>query len=347
MIEVGSRRIGEGAPCFVAAELGINHNGDLKLAHRAIDAAADAGADGVKVQNYRTEDFISDTSLTYEYTSQGKTVVEPQLEMFKRCELAPEALAELRAHCDERDVVFFSTPSGEQSLRELVESGAPLLKNGSDYLLHLELIRSMARTGLPTVLSTGMANRDEVDLAVEAFRGAGGTELVVLHCTSAYPTPAHEVHLRKLSSLAARYGCPIGLSDHTDGVVASIAAAALGASFIEKHFTLDKTLAGPDHWFSADPSELRALVEGVRFAEAALGTAEVGPSTADVEGRELHRLSCVAARALPTGHSLAEDDLVFRRPGHGFPPYAIDTLVGRTLAAAVEPGHVLVEADLA
>lgn len=346
-IQVGRRQIGGGAPCFIAAEAGINHNGSLELAHRLIDAAADAGADGLKFQNYRTEDFIPDRSLLYEYISQGQTVVESQFDMFKRCELSPDDLGDLAAHCRERGIVFFSTPSSEEGLEALVRAGAGLLKNGSDYLLNLDLVRAMARTGLPTVLSTGMATLDEIDTSVAAFRDAGGEDLVLLHCTSAYPTPPDEVHLRKLATLRERYGCPVGLSDHTEGIVAAVASAALGSVFLEKHFTLDRTLAGPDHRFSSDPAELAAIVDGVRLAERSLGHAEVGPAAAELVARAEYRLSCVSARPLPTGHRLERADIAFRRPGHGLAPTEADRLAGRVLVAAAAAGHVFGEDDLA
>jgi N,N'-diacetyllegionaminate synthase len=347
VVRVGKRLIGEGQPTFVAAEVGINHNGSMDLAHRAIDAAADAGADAVKFQNYRTEDFLSDRSLTHEYVSQGKTVVEAQYDMFKRCELAPESLRALREHCDRRNVVFFSTPTSEKGLGELVEVGAPLLKNGSDFLVHLQLIRAMARTGLPTVISTGMATLEEVKVAVESFRGSGGQDLILLHCTSSYPTPAEDVHLRKMETLAASFDCPVGLSDHTDGIVAAIGSVALGACMIEKHFTLDKNLPGPDHHFSSDPAEFRVLVDAVRVMEKSMGSSEVDPATSENIGRRDYRLSCVAARELPAGHRLGAADVAFRRPGSGFPPSQSDSLVDRELRRSVAIGHVFALEDFA
>jgi N,N'-diacetyllegionaminate synthase len=347
VVRIGQRSIGEGQPCFLAAEVGINHNGDLNLAHQSIDAAVDAGADAVKFQNYHTEDFISDRSLTYEYVSQGKSVVESQHDMFKRCELAPQSLRELREHCDRRGVVFFSTPSSERGVLDLVELRAPLLKNGSDYLVHLPLIRAMARTGLPTVISTGMATLDDVKDAVEAFRGAGGQNLILLHCTSSYPTPSEDVHLRKMAALRAAFDCPVGLSDHTDGTVAAIGAVALGACMIEKHFTLDKNLPGPDHRFSADPAELRALVKSVRVMEKSLGSGELKPGASEELGRRDYRLSCVAARELLAGHRLLAADVAFRRPGFGFPPKQLDALIARELVRDVSPGHVFLPGDFA
>jgi N,N'-diacetyllegionaminate synthase len=344
-VRVGKRLVGEGQPCFLAAEIGINHNGDMDLAHQSIDAAADAGADAVKFQNYRTEDFLPDHSLTHEYVSKGKTVVESQYDMFKRCELAPESLRELRAHCDTRKVVFFSTPTSEEGLRELTEMGAALLKNGSDYLGHLPLIRAMARTGLPTVISTGMATSDDVKDAVEAFRGAGGKDLILLHCTSSYPTAPEDMHLRKIAALAATFDCTVGLSDHTDGIVAAIGAVALGACMIEKHFTLDKNLPGPDHRFSADPAEFRLLSQSVRTLEKSLGSEEIKPATSEALGRRDYRLSCVAALELPAGHHLTTSDIAFRRPGFGFPPKALASLVARELAKRVPSGHVFSAED--
>ena len=341
-IAVGkNRKIGTGQPCFLVAEIGINHNGDIALAHREIDAAADGGADAVKFQNYHTESFLSDRSLTYEYVSQGKTVVEPQFDMFKRCELSPAALRELKQHCDERNVVFFSTPMDEEGVAELVDQGVTLLKNGSDCLGHLPLIRCMARTGLLTIISTGMATREDIDDAVEAFRGAGGRNLILLHCTSTYPTPASDVNLLKIPALAQAYDCLVGFSDHTDGIVAAVGAVTLGSCFIEKHFTLGKNLAGPDHRFSADPAEFRALVDAVRFLERGLGCGELKFAPTEEMGRREFRLSCVAARDLAADHTLTLDDVTFHRPATGLPPKMAPELVGKKLARHVPSGDLL------
>ncbi len=347
VVRVGTRLVGENQPCMMVAEVGINHNGDMNLAHRTIDAAVDAGADAVKFQNYHTEDFIPDRSLTYEYVSQGKTVVEPQWDMFKRCELAPDQLRELREHCDRRRVIFFSTPSSESGIRDLINVGAPLLKNGSDYLGHLPMIRAMAQTGLPSVLSTGMAVVEDIKDAVEAFRGSGGKDLILLQCTSSYPTPPEDVNLRKINTLARMFDCPVGLSDHTCGTIAAIGSVALGACMIEKHFTLDRSLPGPDHWFSSDPAEFRLLVDAVRTMEKNLGSAELGPAASEELGRREYRLSCVAARELTEGHRLAATDVAFRRPGSGFPPKEVGRLITRRLAKSVRPGHVFSAEDFA
>ncbi len=329
-----------GGKCLVAAEIGINHNGDLALAQAMIDAAADAGAHAVKFQNYRTEDFVTDRSLVYEYVSQGRTVRESQYEMFRRYEMPREWLPLLADHCRRRQVMFFSTPTSPEGVADLVGVGAPMLKNGSDFLGNLPLVRSMAESGLPTILSTGMATLAEIDDAARAFRGAGGRDLVLLHCTSSYPTPPDDVHLRKIPSLAAAFGCPVGLSDHTEGIVAAIGAAALGACMIEKHFTLDKHLPGPDHRFSCDPAEIKVLVEAVEQVRQCLGEAAIGTTADQESSRRQFRLSCAASRRLDEGHRLEDRDIVFRRPGDGLPPTAAEWLVGQCLRRAVSVGEM-------
>jgi len=345
VIHIGKRSVGQGHPCLLVAEIGINHNGDLNLAHRLIDAATEAGADAAKFQSYRTEDFVLDRSITHEYISQGQRVVEKQYDMFKRCELSSTALVELQEHCERRGLIFFSTPTSEEGVKDLVRMGVPLLKNGSDYLPHLPLIRAMARTHLPTVISTGMGTLAEIDDAVNAFRDAGGKDLILLVCTSSYPTPPEDTHLRRIPALGTVTGCPVGLSDHTDGIIAAVGAVALGSCIIEKHFTLDKNLSGPDHRFSADPAEFRALVQSVRTLEKSLGESTIGPTESERLGRRNFRLSCVAARDLPIGHCLDESDVAFRRPGAGLPPKAVEWLLGRRLARGVTAGHVFLPED--
>ena len=344
-VSVGGRELGPGRPCLIVAEVGINHNGDMALARRMIDAAAEAGADAVKFQNYRTEDFLSDRALTYTYRSQGREITEPQYDMFKRCELAPGQLKELAHHCRCRGVIFFSTPTNAQGVKEAVEAGAPILKNGSDYLQNLPLLRAMARSGLPTAISTGMATLAEMQEAADAYREAGGRGLIFVLCTSAYPTPPADVGLRRLPALAEAFNCAVGFSDHTEGVLAAVGAVTLGACFLEKHFTTDRNLPGPDQRFSSDPSAFRALVDAVRYMELALGSSELAPQAAEERARTQFRLSCVASGDLPAGHRLAEEDITFRRPATGLPPSDADQLIGRMLVRAVRRGEQFQTAD--
>jgi N,N'-diacetyllegionaminate synthase len=339
-VSIGGRMIGPGHPVFIAAEVGINHNGDMALAREMIDAAAEAGADSVKFQNYRTEDFVSDRAETYGYISQGRHVTESQFDMFKRCELTRDQLFGLADYCRERGVVFHSTPTGEEGLRDLIEAGVSVLKNGSDFLSNLELVRSMGKTGLATVLSTGMAEIPDIQDAVEAFRETGNDKLVLLHCTSAYPTPDSDVNVSRVNTLRETFGCLSGFSDHSDGISAGVLSVAYGACWIEKHFTIDKNLPGPDQRFSMDPEELVALVRAVRAAEKQVGNPIVAVTASEREARLRFRLSCVAARDLPTGTVLDSEEIAFKRPGIGIPPKQAALVAGRRLKRDVREGHV-------
>jgi N-acetylneuraminate synthase/N,N'-diacetyllegionaminate synthase len=341
-----SRLAGQ-AGCVLIAEIGINHNGDMDLAARMVAAAAAAGADVAKFQNYRTEDFLSDETLSLTYEQAGQTVTEPQWRLFKRCELGPGQLEFLAERCAAEGIAFASTPTNAAGVAALAALGVPFLKNGSDYLGHLPLIADMARTGLPTILSTGMATEDEVADAVDAYRAAGGRDLVLMHCVSTYPAPAEALNLRRMLSLASAFQCGVGFSDHSEGIDAAVAAVAMGARVIEKHFTLDRALPGPDHRFSADPAEFRALAGAVRRTERMLGSAGIAPSATEAEGRAQYRLSCVAARDIACGHRLREADVAMRRPGNGLPPKALPTIVGRTITRDVRAGDPLRASDFA
>lgn len=344
-VRVGSRKIGKGNPCFIVAEIGMNHNGDLKIAKNMIEAAVHAGADAVKFQNYRTEDFLSDQTLTYTYKSQGREITESQWDMFKRCEPQPDWLPQLKQLCDDLDVIFFATPTSEARVRELLEVGVPLLKNGSDYLTHIPLLEYMGSTGVPVIVSTGMANQQDIDDAVAAVRKGGKSLLILLHCTSAYPTPPADTNLLRMVSLAERYNVPVGFSDHTFGWLAAVQSVTLGACVIEKHFTLDHNLAGPDHWFSSTPNEFRELVDTVRLAEQLLGCADIEPAGAELLGRQEYRLSVVASRDLSVGVQLTEDTVTFRRPGGGILPKNLLHFLGRKLLHSVRKGTPLRDED--
>lgn len=338
-IKVGPNIIGPGHPVFIVAEIGVNHNGDMGLARECIDAAAEAGADAVKFQNFRTEEFILDKTLSYTYQSQGEIITETQFEMFKRLELKRDALGQLKSLCDSRGIIFFSTPASAEGVDDLVAIGTPMLKNGSDCLTHLPLIRAMGATGLPTVLSTGMADIAEIQAAADAFRETGNNQLILLACTSLYPTPAVQANVARVAGLASRFHCLAGFSDHTDGNIAAIASVCFGSCFLEKHFTLDRALPGPDHRFSIDPTGLRALVDAIREAEQTIGDGRIQPSEGEAVPRQDYRLSCVAGYALAAGTSLAITDIAFSRPGYGLAPGLRDSIVGRNLKHSVPAGH--------
>jgi len=327
------------AKVFIVAEVGINHNGDMGLARDSIIAAAEAGADSVKFQNYKTEDFVTDRNLLFEYQSQGKAIKEPQYDLFKRCELTRDQLSYLKEQCESAGVLFHSTPTSVEGIEALQAIGCQLLKNGSDYLSNLRLVRAMGETGLKTILSTGMATLSEIDDAVRAFRETGNENLMLLHCTSSYPTPAEDVNLARISTLREAFNVEVGFSDHTNGTTAAVGATILGVRWIEKHFTLSKNLPGPDHWFSMDALELRQLVASIRAAEKMLGSSAVGPSPSELLGRRDFRLSCVAARDIGIGESIRPSDITFQRPGDGIAPIHEGLLVGLKVSREIKKGQ--------
>jgi len=344
-ITIGNRSIGTDNPVYIVAEIGINHNGDMNLAKMIIDAAREAGADSVKFQNYRTEDFVPTASVTHTYISQGHTVTESQYEMFKRYELSDEQVIDLSEYCRKVGIDFHSTPTNSDGVALLQKLGVGVLKNGSDYLSNLPLIESMARTGLPTVLSTGMATEKDIEEAISAFSMAGGRDVILLHCVSQYPAPLEELNLRRIPALSKKFNCPVGFSDHTNGMLAACLAVSLGACWIEKHFTLDKSLPGPDHAFSSDPNEFAELIRRVRDSESALGVANLDMhSERENQSGLSFRLSCAAASDLPGGTVLREEDIAFFRPGDGLPPKHRNQLVGRQLVCDVKRGQIFNEA---
>ena len=341
MIKIGDKIIGKGHACFIAAEIGINHNGDMVLAKKMIDAAVDCGADAVKFQNYYTEDFILDKDLEYTYVSEGKEITESQFDMFKRYELNFDQLQLLKDYCDKKGVLFFSTPTSKRGIDDLVKLNVGLLKNGSDLLVNLPLIKEMAKTKIPTIISTGMALVSEIDDAVRAFEEAGGKELIILQCTSSYPTPDEDVNLLKLESLSKTFNYPVGFSDHTWGTEAAIAAVTLGCCFIEKHFTLDKNFPGSDHRFSSDPAELKQLILGVRTTEKMLGTSKIGPTNSEKFGRFGFRLSCAVSRDLSKGDTIPDQDIIFIRPASGLHPRFSQSLINRKSKSFIKKGQFI------
>jgi N,N'-diacetyllegionaminate synthase len=331
---------------FLIAEAGVNHNGRLDLALRLIDAAADAGADAVKFQTFKAETLASARAPKAGY--QRKTTGGgSQLEMLRRLELRAEHYPKLLARCRARRVEFMSTPFDAGSADFLRRLGMRLFKLPSGELTHHALLRHVARFGKPILLSTGMSTMEEVAAAVKAIRSAGRGPLALLHCVSNYPAAPADANLRAMASMAARFKLPVGYSDHTEGTAVAIAAAALGAQVLEKHFTLDKTLPGPDHAMSLSPAELAALVRGARQAALALGDGVKRPKPAELPIRAVARRSLVLTRALPKGASLAASDLAAKRPGTGLAPFSLPKVVGRRLRRAAAADTVLTEGMLA
>jgi sialic acid synthase SpsE len=337
--EIGARPVGPGQPAYVIAEAGANHNRDLGVAKQLIDAAAEAGADAVKFQTYTGADLYSSKTPQFEYLQDERSPAE----LLDAIALPREWQPDLADHARERGIAFFSSPFDRAAVDGLRELGVPAMKIASFEIVDLPLIRHAAAAGVPVIVSTGMATYGEIEDALDAVAEAGNDQVALLRCASVYPSPPEIMNLRAIETMRAAFGVPVGLSDHTSGIAVAAGAAALGAELVEKHFTLDRTMEGPDHPFALEPGELAAMVAGVRAVEAALGNGRLeGPS--ELEGREMYsnaRRSVIAACDIPAGTEIAADMLTVKRPGFGVPPKHIDLLVGRRARVDIEADDVI------
>lgn len=351
---------------YIIAEAGVNHNGQRDLAFALVDAAAEAGADAVKFQTFDAAKLASKSAPKAAYQKQSTDAAESQLAMLKKLELPREWHAGLQAHARQKGIEFLSTAFDTDSLAFLVDLGMPLFKIPSGELTNGPLLWQFARSGKPLVLSTGMATLSEVEqgLAIVAHALSAETEpasiddvwrswsradwrarlhghVTLLHCTSQYPTPFAEVNLRGMDTLAQAFGLPVGYSDHTEGILIPVAAVARGAKIIEKHFTLDRSLPGPDHKASLEPAELTQMVRDIRALQAALGDGGKTPQPSEWDTRQAARQQVVAARDIAAGSVLARADLSTARCGSGLPPTALWGLVGLRTGRAYVAGDVI------
>jgi N,N'-diacetyllegionaminate synthase len=342
-MKLGSRTIGSAHPPYVIAEVGSNHNGDMGLCRRLIDAAADAGADAVKFQSWSETSLISEPEYqaNTEYSDKKKHFGSLR-EMVRKYQLTPDQHRDVARYCAQSRIAFCSSAFSEDEADLLDDLGVPFFKTASMDINNLPLLKHVARKRRPVVMSTGMASLGEIEAAVHAVRKEGNDEIVLLHCIALYPPAMEIINLRNLPMLEMAFGVPVGFSDHSIGVHVPLAAVALGACMIEKHFTLDKDMEGWDHVISADPNELRQIVHQGREVHAALGTTRREVSAAEIEKRKKFRRSAVARRSMGAGHVLSEGDITFKRPGTGVPPEQLQTLVGRALVRAVVQDELLV-----
>jgi N-acetylneuraminate synthase len=343
---INGRLVGDGAPCYIIAEAGVNHNGDLGLARRLIDAAHGAGADAVKFQTFKAERLVTASAPKAEYQREHTARDESQLDMLRKLELSEPAHRELLAYSSARGIQFLSTPFEETSADFLQALGVPAFKLPSGELTNLPLLGHVARMGRPMLVSTGMADLHEVEAAVACIRQHGNPPLILLHCVSNYPASASDANLRAMATMAAACGVPVGYSDHTEGNEVALAAVALGACVIEKHLTLDRTLPGPDHQASLEPAEFAAAVRAIRRVEGALGHGRKEPAPSEAGIAAVARKSIVTTRALPAGTRLTAADVALRRPGTGLPPAALPDIVGRVVRVPLAAGAVVQRADL-
>jgi N-acetylneuraminate synthase/N,N'-diacetyllegionaminate synthase len=345
-VTIGGRAVGRGLPTFVIAEAGVNHNGDPGLARQLIEAARGAGADAVKFQTFAAERVASASAPKAAYQLETTDAEESQEAMLRRLELPPDSYPDLIRRCDEAGFVFLSTPFDEESADLLDELGVPAFKIGSGELTNSPLVEHVARKGKPLLLSTGMAFLEEVEEAVRVARSAGNEQLVVLHCVSSYPADPVDANLRAMGTLEEALGLPVGFSDHTQGIEAPLAAVALGACVVEKHFTLDSDMDGPDHKASLEPGALAALVRSIRTVEASLGDGVKRPVASEEENRNLVRRSLVAREDIAAGATLTAAMLTALRPGGGISPAERERVVGRTSRRAVREGEPIAWSDL-
>jgi len=338
-LRIAGRPVGDGHPVYVIAEAGANHNRDLGVAKELIDVAAAAGADAVKFQTYTGKDVYSSKTPAFEYLEDDRT---PQ-ELLDAIALPREWQPDLAAHAAEQGIHFFSSPFDRAAVDSLVEIGVPALKIASFELVDLPLIRYTASTGVPLILSTGMATYGEIEDALEAVAQQANRQVALLRCASLYPAPPETINLRAIETMRRAFGVPVGLSDHTTGTAVAAGAVALGAALVEKHFTLSREMEGPDHPFALEPGELATMVRGIREVEAAMGSGRLeGPS--EPEAGEMYRLarrSIVAAQDIPAGTTIAEEMLTVKRPGYGVAPRDLDKLVGRVARQDIEADDVI------
>lgn len=316
---------------LIIAEAGVNHNGDLGMARRLVDVAAEAGADYVKFQTFKAERLVTRAAGKAAYQQETTSGSESQFDMLRKLELDRDAHVALMAQCRARGIGFMSTPFDPESIDMLCALGVSVLKVPSGEITNLPYLRETGHRGKPIILSTGMSDLQEIAAAVTVLEQAGTPrdQITVLHCTTEYPTPMTDVNLRAMLTIRDALGVAVGYSDHTPGIEVAVAAVALGASVIEKHFTLDRNLPGPDHQASLEPAELGAMIAAIRNIEHALGDGVKRPSAGEQLNMAAARKSLVAARAIRAGETFSAENLAVKRPGTGVSPMRWDTVIGR------------------
>ena len=339
-VRIGRRLVGDGEPCFIIAEAGVNHNGSVELAKKLIDTACAAEADAVKFQTFCPENLVTPHAEKAEYQKRGAPE-ESQYEMLKKLTLKKDDFLKLASYAEEEGITFLSTPFDRESV-DLLDGVVPAFKIPSGEITNIPLLKYVADKRAPIILSTGMATLGEIEDALDIV----GRDVVLLHCVTHYPAPMEEVNLRAIVTLRHAFSLPVGLSDHTLGMTAPIAAVALGACVIEKHFTLDKTLPGPDHAASLEPGELKEMVRAIRDVEKALGTGIKRPTQDEEKIKKVVRKSVVAVTDIPEGTTITPEMVDTRRPGTGIEPRYLELVIGRKAQKCIKAGQVIMFGDI-
>ncbi len=346
-ISIDGHVISTDAPVFVIAEAGVNHNGDPKMAKRLVEVAVEAGADAVKFQTFKADKVVALNAPKATYQKATTDPEESQLEMLRRLELPYEVFEEIKALCDQKSITFISTSSDEESADFLDSLGVPAFKVPSGEVTNHLFLEYVARKGKPIIMSTGMSYLSEVDEAVRVIRKVGNDKLILLHCVSNYPADVADVNLRAMQTLYSAFQVSVGYSDHTLGIEIPLAATALGACVIEKHFTLDRQLPGPDHKASLEPDELKAMVDGIRKIKQALGNGCKIPVASEEDTRHVARRSLVLKENVSEGDIITAKMLTALRPSGGIPPNMVSYVKGRKAARFLRTGTMLNWSDLA
>ena len=312
---------------YIIAEAGVNHNGDINLAYQLVDAAKAAGVDCIKFQTFKSENLVSHTAQKAEY-QKAATGDSSQQDMLKQLELSFGEFVSLKEYCDRKGICFLSTPFDFESIEFLNSIEMPFWKIPSGEVTNYPYLVALAKTGKPVVMSTGMCEMQEIGDAIAVLRENGTSDIKLLHCNTEYPTPYEDVNLRAMKTLRDAFGVEVGYSDHTKGIEVPIAAVAMGASVIEKHFTLDRNMEGPDHKASLEPQELKQMVDSIRHIEAALGSGDKRPSPSEKKNMAVARKSIVAAARIKAGDILTEENITVKRPGNGICPMRWKEVLG-------------------
>lgn len=331
--------------CFIIAEAGVNHNGDIKLAKKLVDLAAEAGADAIKFQTFKTENLVTKNTPKAEY-QKNTTGEGNQFEMLKGLELTLEDHILLKKYCQSKNIMFISTPFDFASVDLLEEISIPLYKVSSGDLTNLPLLKYIASKNKPLIISTGMANLGEVEEAVDTVFETGNKNLILLHCTSNYPTEFEDVNLKAMVTMKEAFKLPVGYSDHTIGIEVPISAVALGAQVIEKHFTLDKNMEGPDHRASLEPQELKNMVNSIRNIEKALGDGIKRYNKSEEKNRIVARKSIVASRDVKKDEVITYNDIDFKRPEGGLKPKYASYLINRIAVRDIKIDEIIRFSDV-
>jgi len=326
---------------FIIAEAGVNHNGDVNLAEQLIDEAADVGADAVKFQTFHAEDVVTCTAAKADYQKNSTSPNESQFEMIKKLEFSDDIFRKLNTYAQKRKILFLSTPFDNESVDLLDQIGVPVYKIPSGEITNFPLLKKIAEKKKPVIMSTGMAALGEVEAAFRYLKKSGTEHIILLHCTTSYPAPMHSVNLRAMQTLHCAFQVPVGYSDHTEGITIPVAAAAMGACVLEKHFTLDKTLPGPDHKASLEPRELQAMVKAIRDVETARGNGIKKPDDEEEHIKKIARRSIVAQCDIKAGDELKASDLAIKRPGTGIEPKYVDFVVHKRARTLIQKDQVI------